>query len=114
MSRKRKAPIRKVYADPKFKSEIISKFIKLWQPRLAVFVESEIWPNMIMQSSKQCKLILLNCRISKKSFNKWKIIRKTFKAILEKFDVILAQGKITSNYLNHFGIKRGTYYVQHA
>ena len=66
MSRKRKAPIRKVYADPKFKSEIISKFIKLWQPRLAVFVESEIWPNMIMQSSKQCKLILLNCRISKK------------------------------------------------
>ena len=60
---------------------------------------------MIMQTSKQCKLILLNCRISKKSFNKWKIIRKTFKAILEKFDVILAQGKITSNYLNHFGIK---------
>ena len=84
---------------------IISKFLKLWQPRLAVFVESEIWPNMIVQTSKQCKLILLNCRISKKSFNKWKIIRKTFKAILEKFDVILAQGKITSNYLNHFGIK---------
>jgi 3-deoxy-D-manno-octulosonic-acid transferase len=84
---------------------IISKFLKLWQPRLTIFVESEIWPNMIIQTSKQCKLILLNCRISKKSFNKWKIIRKTFKTILEKFDVILAQGKITSNYLNHFGIK---------
>ena len=84
---------------------IISKFLKLWQPRLTVFVESEIWPNMIMQTSKQCKLILLNCRISKKSFNKWKIIRKTFKAILGKFDVILAQGKVTSNYLNHFGVK---------
>ena len=84
---------------------IISKFLKLWQPRLTVFVESEIWPNMIMQTSKQCKLILLNCRISKKSFNKWKIIKKTFQTILEKFDAILAQGKITSNYLNHFGIK---------
>ena len=84
---------------------IISKFLKLWQPKLTVFVESEIWPNMIMQTSKQCKLILLNCRISKKSFNKWKIIKKTFQTILEKFDVILAQGKITSNYLNHFGIK---------
>ena len=84
---------------------IISKFLKLWQPRLTIFVESEIWPNMIMQTSKQCKLILLNCRISKKSFNKWKIIRKTFKAILGKFDVILAQGKVTSNYLNHFGVK---------
>tara|TARA_Y100001958_G_C21242895_1_gene571434 strand:+ start:2616 stop:3848 length:1233 start_codon:yes stop_codon:yes gene_type:complete len=84
---------------------IISKFLKLWQPRLTVFVESEIWPNMIMQTSKQCKLILLNCRISKKSFNKWKIIKKTFQRILEKFDVILAQGRITSNYLNHFELK---------
>ena len=84
---------------------IISKFLKLWQPRLTVFVESEIWPNMIMQTSKQCKLILLNCRISKKSFNKWKIIKKTFQRILKKFDAILAQGKITSNYLNHFELK---------
>lgn len=84
---------------------IISKFLKLWQPRLTVFVESEIWPNMIMQTSKQCKLILLNCRISKKSFNKWKIIKKTFQRILEKFDVILAQGRITSNYLNHFELQ---------
>ena len=47
---------------------IISKFLKLWRPRLTIFVESEIWPNMIMQTSRQCKLILLNCRISKKSF----------------------------------------------
>ena len=84
---------------------IISRFLKLWKPTLSIFVESEIWPNMIMQTSKQCKLILLNCRISKKSFNKWKIIKKTFRAILEKFDIILAQGKISSDYLNYFGIK---------
>ena len=83
---------------------IISRFLKLWKPRLSIFVESEIWPNMIIQTSKRCKLILLNCRISKKSFNKWKLIKKTFKTLLEKFDVILAQGKITTNYLKSFGI----------
>ena len=84
---------------------IISKFLKLWRPRLTIFVESEIWPNMIMQTSRQCKLILLNCRISKKSFKKWKIIKKTFKKILEKFDAILAQGKVTLSYLEYFKLE---------
>ena len=42
---------------------VISRFLKLWKPKLSIFVESEIWPNMILQTSKQCKLILLNCRI---------------------------------------------------
>jgi 3-deoxy-D-manno-octulosonic-acid transferase len=84
---------------------IISKFLKLWRPKLTIFVESEIWPNMIMQTSKQCKLILLNCRISKKSFNKWKIIKRTFKKILDKFDIILAQGKTTLGYLEYFKLK---------
>tara|TARA_B100000963_G_scaffold357780_1_gene380793 strand:- start:10586 stop:11815 length:1230 start_codon:yes stop_codon:yes gene_type:complete len=84
---------------------VVSRFLKLWKPKLTIFVESEIWPNMIIQTSKQCKLILLNCRISKKSFDKWKLIKKTFKTLLEKFDVILAQGKITTNYLNFFQIK---------
>ena len=84
---------------------IISKFLKLWRPRLTIFVESEIWPNMIMLTSRQCKLILLNCRISKKSFKKWKIIKKTFKKILEKFDVILVQGKVTLSYLEYFKLE---------
>ena len=44
---------------------IVSRFLKLWKPKLSIFVESEIWPNMIMQTSKKFKLILLNCRISK-------------------------------------------------
>ena len=84
---------------------IISKFLKLWRPKLTIFVESEIWPNMIIQTSKQCKLILLNCRISKKSFKKWKVIRRTFKKILDKFDIILAQGNTTFNYLEYFKLK---------
>lgn len=84
---------------------IISKFLKLWKPRLAIFVESEIWPNMIMQASRNCKLILLNCRISKKSFRRWKLIKKVFKKILNKFDVILAQGEVSSKYLEYFEVK---------
>src|SRR6056300_1674178 len=48
-------------------SIIVSRFLKHWEPKLSIFVESELWPNMIFQSSKNSKLILLNCRISKRS-----------------------------------------------
>ena len=54
---------------------IIKKFLKNWQPKIAIFVESEIWPNLITQTSKECKLILLNCRISKNSYKIWRIFK---------------------------------------
>ncbi|MEL0176830.1 MAG: glycosyltransferase N-terminal domain-containing protein, partial [Pelagibacteraceae bacterium] len=64
---------------------IISKFLKNWKPKLSIFIESEIWPNMIMQTSKVSKIILLNCRISIKSFKKWRMFITTFIIIISKF-----------------------------
>ena len=84
---------------------IISKFLQNWKPKLSVFVESEIWPNMILQTSKVSKLILLNARISKKSFKKWKLFKNTFKKIINKFDYILAQSNEVLNFLKYFNIK---------
>ena len=54
---------------------IIDRFLKFWKPKFSVFVESEIWPNMIFKTSKKCKIILLNARISKNSFKKWKFLK---------------------------------------
>ena len=71
---------------------VISRFLKLWKPKLSIFVESEIWPNMILQTSKQCKLILLNCRISKNLLGME--ISKTFRTILGKFEMILSGVKL--------------------
>ena len=83
---------------------IISRFLKIWKPKLSIFVESEIWPNMIIQTSKYCKLILLNCRISKNSFKKWKLIKKSFIKIMIKFEFILAQSYEVFDYLNYFNL----------
>ena len=47
----------------------VRNFLKHWQPNLALFVESEIWPNLIRQTrAADIKLVLLNGRLSKKSF----------------------------------------------
>ena len=88
---------------------IISKFLKNWKPKLSIFIESEIWPNMIMQTSKVSKIILLNCRISKKSFKKWRMFKTTFKNIMTKFDYILPQNDETLNFLKYFDLDKIKY-----
>lgn len=85
---------------------IVKKFLKYWRPKVSIFVESELWPNMITEATKYSKLILLNCRISKKSFNKWKFFKKNFFTILNNFDDISAQSNETKEYLNFFGVKK--------
>ncbi len=82
------------------------KFIEYWKPSLAIFVESEIWPNIILNlKSKNISLILLNARITKKSYKKWKKISFFSKSIFNKFDVCLAQNDETKNYLKKLGAK---------
>ncbi len=47
------------------------KFLNYWNPSIAIFIESEIWPNMIVNiKKKSLPLILLNARITKKTYNK--------------------------------------------
>ena len=55
---------------------LTKKFINIWKPELAIFVDSEIWPNMIKNlKQKQVPIILLNARFTKSSFKKWIIIK---------------------------------------
>ena len=86
------------------------KFLKYWQPSSAIFIDSEIWPNMIVNIKKRpIKLILLNGRITKKSFNRWKIFNLTAKKLFQKFDICLASNNETKKYLEFFEAKRIKY-----
>lgn len=84
-----------------------NKFISFWNPKLAVFVESEIWPNMLRNlNSNKIPIILLNARITKKSFNKWTKLKKFSKEIFSKINLALPQNKETSKYLKSLGVKK--------
>ncbi|MEL0099291.1 MAG: glycosyltransferase N-terminal domain-containing protein [Opitutae bacterium] len=85
---------------------IIKKFLNHWEPKISIFIDSELWPNMIFQTSKSSKMILLNCRISKNSFQKWKIFKLSFFKIVNKFNAISVQSNETRKYLEFFGIKK--------
>ncbi len=89
----------------------VKKFIAGWTPDLVVFVDSEIWPNFILEIKKnQIPLILLNARITKKTFLRWKLIPKTAKKIFQLFDCSYPCSKETKNYLNELGLKKIKYF----
>ena len=84
---------------------VVQKFLKHWKPEVAIFTESELWPNLIYESKKNSKLILINARLSKKTFSRWKTIRSFAQNIFNKFDLILSQSQETKKFIESFNIK---------
>jgi len=83
-----------------------NKFIEHWKPNLSIFIDSEIWPNLILQTSeKKIPLLLLNARITKKSFNRWKLLINFAKKIFINFDLCIASNQESENYLKILGAK---------
>ncbi len=81
-------------------------FINYWKPKIAIFVDSEIWPNMYKNLyKKNIPLILLNARITNKSFNRWKLFPRFSKNIFSKITLALPQNSETKNYLHLLGVK---------
>jgi 3-deoxy-D-manno-octulosonic-acid transferase len=70
----------------------VRRFLKHWRPCLAVFVESELWPNLLLGARKSgCRLALLGARISDDSARGWARAPRAARALLQAFDLILAQ-----------------------
>jgi 3-deoxy-D-manno-octulosonic-acid transferase len=70
----------------------ISRFLDHWRPDLVLFVESDLWPNLILTcAARGIAMILVNARISERSFSRWRKLPATIGALLERFDLCLAQ-----------------------
>jgi 3-deoxy-D-manno-octulosonic-acid transferase len=70
----------------------VNRFLDHWQPDLAIWVESELWPNLIRQTkARGIPMALLNGRMSAKSANGWRRWPRTIQALLGAFDLILPQ-----------------------
>ncbi|HEU4520307.1 MAG TPA: 3-deoxy-D-manno-octulosonic acid transferase, partial [Microvirga sp.] len=70
----------------------IRRFLDHWQPDLALVAESEIWPNTILElERRQVPLILVNGRMSDRSFQRWQRLPSMIGALLRRFALCLAQ-----------------------
>jgi len=78
------------YDAPRF----VARFLDHWRPSLALFIESDLWPNLILASSaRRVPMVLINGRMSQRSFPRWQRMSATISALLERFDMCLAQSR---------------------
>ena len=70
----------------------VDRFLRHWRPNAAVFVESELWPQMLRRTRAQnAKMVLVNARLSQSSRDAWQKRPKTAAYVLDVFDLILTQ-----------------------
>jgi 3-deoxy-D-manno-octulosonic-acid transferase len=78
------------YDSPRY----VGRFLDHWRPSLALFIESDLWPNLILSSAeRRLPMVLINGRMSPRSFPRWRRASNTISALLETFEVCLAQSE---------------------
>jgi 3-deoxy-D-manno-octulosonic-acid transferase len=79
------------YDSPRY----VARFLDHWRPSLALFIESDLWPNLILASAaRRLPMVLINGRMSQRSFPRWRRFSGTISALLSRFDVCLAQSRL--------------------
>lgn len=70
----------------------VARFLDHWRPDLALFIESDLWPNLIVGAAeRRIPLILVNGRLSQRSFERWARLPATIEALLRRFDLCLVR-----------------------
>lgn len=72
---------------------IVRKFINHWKPDFGIFIESELWPCLLQEAAAKFDLILVNARLSDKSYARWQGRRDIFQQIISNFKNVLVQSK---------------------
>lgn len=84
----------------------VNRFLDYWHPQMAIWMESEIWPNLINETSRRkIPMMMLNARITESSFNLWRKTGGLIKKLIKKFDYIHAQSELAAERLKYLGAK---------
>ena len=80
------------------------RFLDHWRPDLALFAESELWPNAIIESARRdVPLVLVNARMSERSLARWRRLPRTIAALTGCFDLCLAQSELDAERYRFLG-----------
>ena len=87
-----------------------NKFLNYWKPSIAFFIDSEIWPNMLINlKNNKVSTILLNGRITKKTFARWMMFPGFANSMFDKFNLCLSSNNESRKYLQKLGAKKIKY-----
>ncbi len=84
----------------------VTSFLHHWRPDLGLFIEQDLWPNLIVAAARRkIPLVLINGRMSEQSFKGWRSLRRTAKALLKNFDLCLAQSSLDAERFSQLGMQ---------
>ncbi len=84
----------------------VKNFLNHWRPNTILWMESELWPNMLCEIKKHnIPTALINARLSPKSYKTWRKMPNMAKTVLSTFDKILCQNQQSEKYFNDLGAK---------
>lgn len=82
----------------------VGRFLDHWRPDLAVWTESELWPATLAEThARGIPMVLINARISARSYRRWRMSRGMARGLLGRFDAILAQDALAAEQLGALG-----------
>jgi 3-deoxy-D-manno-octulosonic-acid transferase len=88
----------------------VKRFLNYWLPDLAIWVESELWPNTLWELHRRhIPVISLNVRFSPRSLRRWLVMKVYFIKLLSYFTEILVQSKNLEDKLRALGLKQVYY-----
>lgn len=88
--------------------QAVSRFLDYWRPDLAVFAESELWPNLISEAKERgVRLALISARITEASAKGWGQAPAAARALLSAFDLILPQDRASRDRIEALGGRTG-------
>ena len=87
----------------------VARFLDHWRPAMALFVESDLWPNMILGChSRGVPLIVVNGRLSERSFRHWRYMPRTIETLFRRIDLCLARTTVDAERFDALGAPRIT------
>jgi len=88
----------------------VERFLEKWQPKLIIWIESDLWPiTLTTFKKKKIKAILVNLRLSPKSFSRWKIAPSFYSNLLDCFSDIFSQSQIDQKRIRAISNKEISY-----
>jgi 3-deoxy-D-manno-octulosonic-acid transferase len=83
------------------------RFLDHWTPDIALLLESEFWPNLLLGLDKRAiPRVLVNGRVSPESHRRWSALRPVIAQLLAKFEICLGQSDRDTGFLEDLGATR--------
>ncbi len=83
-------------------------FLDRWRPSLAIFIESDIWPNLLAGlAARHVPSVLLSARITEKTYRGWQSWQGAMRQVLGRYSLVMAQDEASEQRLNAMGVTTG-------